>query len=247
MSGNLKQNTTLVLSDKILDSSIKTFIIVIKDNEASEYYYNYVKDSWTDYGFDLERFDAVTPEILQYQPDLKFGFHQSKKYKQTIDIQKEFAPTEKAVWHSHYSLWKKCVSLNQPILVLEHDTLLMNRDNMLVRNTYDFITYDNSFGCYYITPRFAKILVHCAEMNIIEFGPYGFVSGVNRGLGGRVKVVESIHLEFQKCVIQVMSKKYGVTNHRYSEEDDKNISTWMRSDPALIEKFKNNYKFLMIP
>ena len=36
----------------------------------------------------------------------------------------------KAVFASHYLLWKKCVELNEPILILEHDVIF--KENLLI-------------------------------------------------------------------------------------------------------------------
>lgn len=221
----------------------RCFIIVIRDNEASEYYYNYVESSWTDSEFVLERFDAITPNDLQYLNELNFRALNNQKYKK-INYRKPFSETEKAVWYSHYSLWKKCVELNEPIIIIEHDVLLIDSDLNVYENQ-KFITYDNSFGCYYITPLLAKLLVKVATTEPIIYGPYGFVAYISSR--HKIPIVTSEDPRFDKKVIQVLSRKYGLTNERYSDEDMKAISKAFNDDQEKIEKFKNNYRFLSIP
>ena len=227
-----------------ISDKIPCFVIVIRDNEASEYYYDYIESSWTDHGFKLTRFDAITPKDLPHLSDLQFHHHTSQKY-QSVNYNKPFSDTEKAVWYSHYTLWNKCVELGTPIIVVEHDVLLLNAHHMEIYDDgFDFITFDNSFGCYYITPKLAALLISNAKRGV-HTGPYGFTEMTART--HNIPHIDSEDPLFRKCAIQVLSRKYGLTNDRYSDEDMEIISKALKHDQQRIELFKNNYRFLSIP
>lgn len=92
----------------------KAFMISITGNEISEYYRDICVPTWEEHGYTVEQFEASTPSNFLEDDQLKFTdkkFHGGK-----------WSDTEFAVWYSHYRIWKKCVELDEPILVLEHDT-----------------------------------------------------------------------------------------------------------------------------
>lgn len=137
---------------------IKTFCIVIRDNERSEYYFNKIKDSWTEVGINLERIDATTPDTI----DPKFEFeeqHYAEKY-QIKGVVKAMSPTEKAVLVSHIRIWKQIVKGDiQNNLVLEHDALLENVElfyDWYFNKKEDVRFYGLGASCYSISPRAAK-------------------------------------------------------------------------------------------
>jgi len=137
---------------------IKTFCIVIRDNERSEYYFNKIKDSWAEAGINLERIDATTPDTI----DPKFEFeeqHYAEKY-QKAGVIKTMSPTEKAVLVSHIRIWKQIVNNQyQNNLVLEHDALLENVElfyDWYFNKTEDVRFYGIGASCYSITPRAAQ-------------------------------------------------------------------------------------------
>ena len=49
---------------------------------------------------------------------------------------------------SHYSLWKKCVELDEPILILEHDAVFVYKLDINPNDTrYNIIGINNPLGC----------------------------------------------------------------------------------------------------
>ena len=95
------------------------YMIVIRDNPISMYFRGRVERSWIDRGFDIEYFDAITPETIPDQKNqLKFGEKSGRRSRQ-------FSETEKAVWYSHCALWNIARRKQSPIIVAEHDALLL--------------------------------------------------------------------------------------------------------------------------
>lgn len=139
----------------------KTRMIRVKGNPVSEAYANHVKGSW--YGFRLRMFDAVTPETLHLQSGLYF-----KKKDGSNDYPTD---TEKACFYSQYNLWKKCAIEDVPILVLEHDAILINRA-AIVYNPYVALTYfgQHSMEAVMYQPDFCRYLLRYLENNPVS-GP----------------------------------------------------------------------------
>ena len=97
-------------------------MIVIPDNPISMYYRGRVESSWTDRGFKIEYFSAVTPETIKDQPrQLHF---KTKDYPNPRRA-REFTETEKAVWYSHRNVWGVARRKKSPVIVIEHDTMLL--------------------------------------------------------------------------------------------------------------------------
>jgi GR25 family glycosyltransferase involved in LPS biosynthesis len=92
---------------------MKTFIITIKGHPLSEKESREcIESAKRFYKHDIEVFDAITPKggydhILGDRPNI------FDKYPRPDRVAACFA--------SHYLLWKKCIELDEPILILEHD------------------------------------------------------------------------------------------------------------------------------
>ena len=93
---------------------MKTFIIRISSNEDSVRSVKQTIQSAKDVGYKepIEIFEAIKPNewksILPYENT----FH---NYARPDNVGACFA--------SHYLLWKECIKLNEPILILEHDAI----------------------------------------------------------------------------------------------------------------------------
>ena len=102
------------------------FMIVIPDNPISMYYRGRVEQSWTDRGFNIEYFNAVTPETIpQQKKQLKFSLKHHSKPERV----REFSETEKAVWYSHFGVWDIARRKQSPIIIIEHDVRLIRPIN----------------------------------------------------------------------------------------------------------------------
>ena len=105
---------------------MRTFIITLIHNPDSVRSTNQAIQSAKDVGYDepIEIFEAVTPDkwrdILPVE-NINFTLMDPKTGAQ-------FGRPENlgACFASHYLLWKKCVELNEPILILEHDAIFVD-------------------------------------------------------------------------------------------------------------------------
>lgn len=196
---------------------IPTYMIVIKDDPVSEHYASITLPAWKKNGFNVERFDACTPDKL---PDftLEFQYLDTKMYVDR-NLKKEHTPTEKACWYSHMSLWKKSIDLGRPILVLEHDSYPLHPGLIDVDTDMDFITYDvYGMACYIISPNISR----CSwEMFVerklpIDIGPYGHMHDLLTEKENRFKGILIINKNFFAAATQIIDISYGATIDHYS-------------------------------
>ena len=92
----------------------EVWMIAISHSEISQMYVKQCSPSWKNYNLNL--FEAITPRSLSSLNELSFF---SKRYST-----RPFSDTEKAVWYSHYFLWKKCWEEKKPLIIIEHDSIL---------------------------------------------------------------------------------------------------------------------------
>ena len=132
---------------------MKSFVIVVKDNEISESGYQQVVDSYMHYGHydgiephyavELDKVDGFTSgNGLQWnypwtgeKTDLKTGL--IKTAYPTADKGKRIS-----CFLSHWYLWQKCKKLNEMICILEHDARFIKKlpsDRTFRNSKYDII------------------------------------------------------------------------------------------------------------
>ncbi len=187
-------------------------MIIIKDNEASEYYANYCLPSWEKVGLKVSRFNAVVPNNLSDRFELLFAKYSSgKKYtKQNLKV--EITDTEKACFYSHYDLWKKSIDYNVPIFVIEHDSYLENPNNLWYESSCAIIFYDKAaMGSYVINPWFASLLCDFVQKREISSGPYALIRSFGNYYKISDRIVNETHNMYLPASNQVMSDKYGNT------------------------------------
>ena len=97
---------------------MKSFVIILKDHEKSEAFGQVALASGNSHGWDLERFNAIDGRKCQLSD---FGLTQPttpKKVKRYFE-----RPGVVGCFLSHYSLWKRCLELNQTIGIFEQDVI----------------------------------------------------------------------------------------------------------------------------
>ena len=133
-----------------MDFKIK--MIRIKDHEVSEKYANYCAKSWTDNGFDVEFYDAVTPATLDDQKGVMFG----RKGRPIRNLTR----TERACYYSQFNLWRECARTNTPYLILEHDAYLEKPEVIKFRPEFTVQYFgQHAMEAVMYHPDFAKDLV----------------------------------------------------------------------------------------
>lgn len=141
-------------------SQTKAFVITLLDNEESVRQADRLIFSSSFYknDFEIEKFEATTPdnvvtEMKQFrlkwnypwsQPvyDMQSGLYKSPY--ETADPNKRIA-----CFLSHYRLWLKCVELDEPIFVFEHDALFTRRLEIapLDESKYSVISLNDPLRC----------------------------------------------------------------------------------------------------
>jgi hypothetical protein len=229
-------------------STLPTFMIVVKGNRVSEGYADFVTPRWWALGFDVERFDAITPDTL---PDyLNFQPIVNQKYKRR-GIKKEHTPTEKAVWYSHTELWKKCIAMDTPIVVLEHDVIPKGDKQFEFNEAKEvYRVYDRgAMGCYVITPIFAKWMMSFLTdfHGMVDSGPGSLIDWVtydphffpmqHAACDGKNVVVHKSE-RYRPMATQVVDDRYGTVIDHYGGTEAE----------AMIETFKDfPYERIKLP
>jgi len=134
---------------------MRSYAIVIKGNTLSEAAFKTLKDSSKSVGnkFNINRFEAVTPDYVDEtmkEHYIKWNYPWVGK-EQCLEtgLRKSAYKTDNpkarvACALSHYLLWKACVKLNEPVLILEHDALFINKIDFDVNDSNMFIVGVNS-------------------------------------------------------------------------------------------------------
>jgi GR25 family glycosyltransferase involved in LPS biosynthesis len=113
------------LNYKMHFDDVDAYIITLKNNKISEKLSKRCQESCIVAGqpFKIwEAFDGTSGEI--YYPEHLVGQEHFKFLKQIND---RLTVTEIATILSHYSLWAHCVSIDIPIVILEHDAIMYKK------------------------------------------------------------------------------------------------------------------------
>ena len=99
---------------------MKAYVITIMGMEQSAQAAKRCVETAKREGIDVKYFDAVTPTTCeQYADDEKIGLSNFRekysRYKNAL-----------AAFMSHYTLWKKCYIEQEPIIIFEHDAVIMD-------------------------------------------------------------------------------------------------------------------------
>jgi hypothetical protein len=111
---------------------VKAFIIYIKGYDPSETYAKHCLNSCKD-KFNASLFEATTAENIEIyiqekdyepiNPSRAYDF-----YKKAVSPSKtNLYLTKKSIFITATRLWQKCVELNEPIVVLEHDSICLRK------------------------------------------------------------------------------------------------------------------------
>lgn len=115
---------------------MKTFIIRLKNNIISEKHAAECVEQAAKFGINVEYFDAIN--------GLDYPAHLARL---KITPRYKFKKKKAGVFGcflSHYYLWKMCVELNEPIVILEHDGyFIKDMPNNIVEKFTDVLKLDN--------------------------------------------------------------------------------------------------------
>lgn len=112
---------------------MKSYVIYVKGNNKSEEYAKTCLKSCSSTGFDAELFEGVQQSTLSYWDDQTGNLSPMKDSRAQGHFQDTVKryETKKSCFLNHVRLWNKCVEINEPIAVLEHDSFCSrNWDNL---------------------------------------------------------------------------------------------------------------------
>lgn len=161
---------------------MRNYVITIMDNEKSFDAATRCINSGAKHGSKIEMWKATTPKDAPQAIAKREGIR-------TDGFDEVYSRFENCLsaFLSHYSLWKECIRINQPVTIFEHDAVLQdaipNRPFLGVLNigepSYGKFSQPRHIGvgplttkkylpgahAYQVTPRGAKTLVATAQDN----------------------------------------------------------------------------------
>jgi len=145
---------------------IKAFTIRKPGDELSERLSDELIESGKKFNIHIEKVDGVyanQAEIIQQK-----GLHVFEKMKET----KKQNRGMQGCFLSHFLLWEKCLELKEPILIFEHDALIIRPlpDNFLNLFTHHAIL---DYACHY--PDYEEIVLRDGPIKITN---YPFIENV---------------------------------------------------------------------
>ena len=139
------------------------------------------------HGWPYEIVPAVDGHKITEQDWARIGVQMS------VDGKMPHRPGAQGCWHSHFALWQRCIEISQPIVILEHDAMIvapwpdnLDIDTQLVKlyNTAEckinpaFGLWSKGAHAYAITPAQAQTLIADAQQRGAQ--------AVDKHLGDRV-------------------------------------------------------------
>jgi hypothetical protein len=156
----------------ILKTQPKTFVIVMDNFDISENQYADCEASANINNWKLQRFSATIGTTIT-QNDWKSIQVNPLLHKKTMD---KFGVH--GCFFSHFRLWKKCVELNEPIVILEHDAVITApwpevflKDSLIklhhrfktMRHDDDSGEWSKSAHAYCLSPNHATKLINFSQ------------------------------------------------------------------------------------
>lgn len=205
-------------------------MIGISHCPKSQYYSRICLDAWKSFGYEVNWFEATTPNTLWDEfPDVYNGELRFEKHKTRSG--NRFTPTELAIWYSHYRLWQYAAS-NGPVHIIEHDTYPYRSLHDFQSNPMvvfsRFPAYHGSWlgtdahispgSGYYITPEVANTMAEQVKNYRIIENVDGYILKALRRYWN-IKDYETLNetmLDYTSC-FQIYNEEVG-TSARHNEE-----------------------------
>lgn len=134
---------------------MKAYAIVIKGNNLSEAAFNTLAESSAKVGntFPINRFEAVTPDYVdetmkEHIVRWNYPWVGKEQCLQTGLLKAAYKTDNPkarvACALSHYLLWKRCVSIDEPIMILEHDAKFVEKIDFDINDSKMYIVGINN-------------------------------------------------------------------------------------------------------
>lgn len=174
---------------------MKAYAIVIKGNEVSELGYQYLNQSSRDVSndFEIERYDAVTPDqairkLIEF--NIKWNYPWDKPERDiATGLLKSPYPTKNynariACALSHYELWLKCYNQTDTFVILEHDAIWKKKLPGWVTDDYkyDIIGINDPYKATRLSKKFHEEIQR--KEGLIQRAPEIDVNYIPQGIAG---------------------------------------------------------------
>jgi glycosyl transferase family 25 len=177
---------------------MKAFVIRKKNDELSERLSDECIASAKAFGITVEKFDGVYDKHEEY-------LTQDKLFPNIV-AEKKLTNGYKGCFLSHYLIWKKCIEWNEPVLIFEHDAVMLRPITDEILNGFDTILVLDRFSR---DPQYETLLKTEMELKIYQ---HAKINEYNRKSINRTMISGShAHLVKPKGAIEVINsiKKYG--------------------------------------
>ena len=177
-------------------------MIYLPKNPVSETYKNLVFNSWVNDGFSINYYPGTTPENLDtIEKPLNFGLKSGGRNKG-----KPLTDTEKAIWYSHRSMWEMASKKANPLIVIEHDALLLQHLDVSVIKKYPIVG-----------------ICHCGLLSKHSERGYRISAGGAYMITSRIarKMITNIPEEItinSDAYLHNWITRYGVFQHQYATQ-----------------------------
>jgi GR25 family glycosyltransferase involved in LPS biosynthesis len=161
----------------ILYNQPKTFVITLDNLDISESQFNECLESAKKFNWTIEKFSASRGTDITENSWKEISVT-PLYYKKTMEL-----PGVWGCFFSHFRLWNMCIALDEPIVILEHDSIIqgpwpnLEIDNEIVKlhKQYKTVRFDEDSGnwtksahAYCLLPKHAKTLINFSR----NFGAY---------------------------------------------------------------------------
>lgn len=139
---------------------MRAFVIRKPNDDLSEKLANECIDSAKQFNVAVEKVDGVYSDhdkILE-EKNLKF-FEKLKEHRKNSN-------GIKGCFLSHYLLWEKCIELDEPIIIFEHDALMIRP---LPTNILDLFTHHCILDYAVHYPNYEEIIANDCDLKITKF------------------------------------------------------------------------------
>lgn len=174
---------------------MKAYAIVIKGNEVSELGYQYLNQSSMDVSndFEIERYDAVTPDQAirkLIELNIKWNYPWDKPERDiATGLLKSPYPTKNynariACALSHYELWLKCYNQTDTFVIMEHDAIWKKKLPCWVTEDYkyDIIGINDPYGATRLSKKFHEEIQR--KEGLLQRPPEIDVNYIPQGIAG---------------------------------------------------------------
>jgi GR25 family glycosyltransferase involved in LPS biosynthesis len=218
-----------------MTNKIKSFVIRLKGQEPSETLATECIDSGKEFGLDIMPFDGIygLENIVAKTQEFKIRPFSEGMKKGRVGV--------KGCFLSHYSLWMYCLEIDQPVLILEHDAMILNFLPENIENQFDeFLILDpyNKFSKSYANDHNKS---HQIDQEVIEYQniesrkKYGVTSEYAMGLQGYIIKPSAV----KKLQEKIFTNGYLPADIQCNK-DTVRLQTVNSSIVSINKKFYNN-------